>query len=72
MVYFQGTVVVTDDAGNTIFSHSVEPGDIWRMCQTKDEPIKVSLVSGPPKENYKTQSVSLQVSMIAVVVNSCC
>jgi len=36
----KGTVVVTDDAGNTIFSHSVEPGDIWRMCQTKDEPIK--------------------------------
>jgi len=36
----KGTVVVTDDAGNTIFSHSVETGDIWRMCQTKDAPIK--------------------------------
>jgi len=36
----KGTVVVTDDAGNTIFSHSVEAGDIWRMCQTKDLPIK--------------------------------
>jgi len=36
----KGTVVVTDDAGNTIFSHSVEVGDIWRMCQTKDAPIK--------------------------------
>jgi len=36
----KGTVVVTDEAGNTIFSHSVEPGDIWRMCQTKDAPIK--------------------------------
>jgi len=36
----KGTVVVTDDAGNTIFSHSVEAGDIWRMCQTKDAPIK--------------------------------
>jgi isocitrate dehydrogenase len=46
--YIQGTVVVTDDAGNTIFSHSVEPGDIWRMCQTKDEPIKVSLLSVSP------------------------
>jgi len=36
----KGTVVVTDDAGNTIFSHSVEAGDIWRMCQTKDLPIR--------------------------------
>jgi isocitrate dehydrogenase len=35
-----GTIVVTDDAGNTIFSHDVEAGDIWRMCQTKDAPIK--------------------------------
>merc|ERR1719461_2572476 len=23
-----------------IFSHTVEEGDIWRMCQTKDAPIK--------------------------------
>eukprot|EP00092_Neocalanus_flemingeri_P030849 GFUD01033503.1.p1 GENE.GFUD01033503.1~~GFUD01033503.1.p1 ORF type:complete len:780 (+),score=190.12 GFUD01033503.1:44-2341(+) len=35
-----GTVVVTDDAGNAIFSHTVEVGDIWRMCQAKDLPIK--------------------------------
>jgi len=35
-----GTVVVTDAAGETIFSHEVEQGDIWRMCQTKDAPIK--------------------------------
>jgi isocitrate dehydrogenase len=36
----KGTVVVTDEAGNTVFSHSVEAGDIWRMCQTKEAPIK--------------------------------
>jgi len=36
----KGTVVVTDDAGTKIFQHSVETGDIWRMCQTKDAPIK--------------------------------
>merc|ERR1712083_1062139 len=36
----KGTVVVTDAAGNTIFSHAVNPGDIYRMCQTKDAPIK--------------------------------
>merc|ERR1712061_550918 len=36
----KGTVVVTDAAGNTIFEHAVEAGDLWRMCQTKDEPIK--------------------------------
>merc|ERR1719315_704590 len=36
----KGTVVVTDDAGNAIFTHAVESGDIWRMCQTKDLPIQ--------------------------------
>merc|ERR1712141_347733 len=36
----KGTVVVTDAAGNTIFSHAVNPGDIYRMCQTKDLPIQ--------------------------------
>ena len=35
-----GTVVVTDESGNTLFSHDVEAGDIWRMCQTKDAPIQ--------------------------------
>ena len=35
-----GTVVVTDENGQTLFSHDVEAGDIWRMCQTKDAPIK--------------------------------
>ncbi|WNL41291.1 NADP-dependent isocitrate dehydrogenase [Halomonas sp. PAMB 3264] len=35
-----GTVVVTDESGQTLFSHDVEAGDIWRMCQTKDAPIK--------------------------------
>jgi len=39
-VHSKGTIVVTDEAGNKIFSHSVEAGDIWRMCQTKDAPIK--------------------------------
>merc|ERR1719357_2493159 len=36
----KGTVVVTDAAGNTIFTHNVNPGDIYRMCQTKDAPIR--------------------------------
>merc|ERR1712066_432229 len=36
----EGTVIVTDQDGNQIFSHEVEKGDIWRMCQTKDIPIQ--------------------------------
>merc|ERR1712088_667122 len=37
----KGTVVVTDaTTDDVIFKHSVEVGDIWRMCQTKDLPIK--------------------------------
>jgi len=35
-----GTVKVTDSNGKVIFEHAVNKGDIWRMCQTKDEPIK--------------------------------
>ena len=35
-----GTVSVVDQAGNTLMSHKVEQGDIWRMCQTKDLPIR--------------------------------
>ena len=36
-----GTMTVTDkNTGEVYFTHNVEKGDIWRMCQTKDEPIK--------------------------------
>ncbi|MCK5870370.1 isocitrate dehydrogenase (NADP(+)) [Methylococcaceae bacterium CS1] len=36
----KGIVRVTDNAGNILLEHSVEQGDIWRMCQTKDLPIQ--------------------------------
>ena len=35
-----GTVRVVDAAGQVLLEHSVEEGDIWRMCQTKDAPIQ--------------------------------
>ena len=36
-----GTMRVVDkQSGDTIFEHSVEEGDIWRMCQTKDVAIR--------------------------------
>jgi len=35
-----GTVRVLDSGGNTLLSHAVESGDIWRMCQAKDAPIR--------------------------------
>ena len=35
-----GKVVVLDDKENILIEHSVEEGDIWRMCQTKDLPIQ--------------------------------
>jgi isocitrate dehydrogenase len=35
-----GTVRVVDAAGNLLFSHDVEAGDIWRACQTKDAPVR--------------------------------
>jgi len=35
-----GTVRVVDEAGDVLLEHVVSAGDIWRMCQTKDVPIR--------------------------------
>tara|TARA_B110000908_G_scaffold172162_1_gene238077 strand:- start:2429 stop:4657 length:2229 start_codon:yes stop_codon:yes gene_type:complete len=35
-----GRVRIVDDSGNALIEHDVEPGDIWRMCQAKDAPIR--------------------------------
>jgi isocitrate dehydrogenase len=35
-----GTVRVVDSAGETLMEHTVEAGDIWRACQTKDVPVR--------------------------------
>ena len=35
-----GAIQVVDNNGNVLLEHQVFEGDIWRMCQTKDEPIK--------------------------------
>ena len=35
-----GQIQVIDAAGNVLMQHDVEAGDIWRMCQTKDAPVK--------------------------------
>jgi isocitrate dehydrogenase len=35
-----GTVQVVDSAGKVLIEHAVQPGDIWRACQTKDAAIR--------------------------------
>ena len=35
-----GVIRVTDTAGNVLIEHTVDAGDIWRACQTKDAPIQ--------------------------------
>lgn len=35
-----GTVKVIDEEGNILMEHSVQEGDIWRMCQVKDAPVQ--------------------------------
>jgi len=35
-----GKVQVTDSEGNVLLEHTVEAGDIWRMCQVKDAPVR--------------------------------
>lgn len=37
---FAGTVRVITDSGEVLFENPVAQGDIWRMCQTKDLPIR--------------------------------
>ena len=36
----EGTVQVINSEGQILIEHTVEAGDIWRMCQTKDLPIQ--------------------------------
>ncbi|MFB9731256.1 NADP-dependent isocitrate dehydrogenase [Ornithinimicrobium kibberense] len=35
-----GTVRVVDGSGTVLMEHAVAAGDIWRACQTQDEPIR--------------------------------
>ena len=35
-----GTISVINTEGAALLKHSVKTGDIWRMCQVKDEPIQ--------------------------------
>ncbi|HEY1050072.1 MAG TPA: NADP-dependent isocitrate dehydrogenase, partial [Prosthecobacter sp.] len=35
-----GVIRIVDEAGKTLIEHSVEEGDIWRACQTKDAPVQ--------------------------------
>ena len=35
-----GIVRVVDGSGRALFEHRVEAGDIWRMCRTRDLPIR--------------------------------
>ncbi len=35
-----GTIRVVDGAGTTLMEHTVDAGDLFRACQTKDEPIR--------------------------------
>jgi isocitrate dehydrogenase len=35
-----GKVIIIDEKGSILITHTVEAGDIWRMCQVKDLPIQ--------------------------------
>ena len=35
-----GTVTVRNSAGDTLLSHDVGEGDVWRLCRVKDGAIK--------------------------------
>src|SRR4029079_6166229 len=35
-----GTVRVVDESGRALTTHAVEAGDVWRMCRTRDLPVR--------------------------------
>lgn len=35
-----GKVRIVDSDGRKLLEHDVEPGDVWRACQTKDAPVR--------------------------------
>lgn len=39
-IFASGKVQVKDSLGQILLEHDVKKGDIWRMCQTKDQAIK--------------------------------
>lgn len=39
-MFADGTMRIIDQDENVLIEHQVEEGDIWRMCQTKDGPIR--------------------------------
>jgi isocitrate dehydrogenase len=70
-----GVVRVTDQDGDIVFEQQVGPGDIWRMCQTKDVPIRdwVKLAatrareSGTPAVFWLDETRAHDVNLIAKV-----
>ncbi len=70
-----GTVRVVDGSGATLLEHHVSAGDIWRMCQTKDVPIRdwVKLAvtraraSGAPAVFWLDESRAHDANLIAKV-----
>ncbi|HRI98555.1 MAG TPA: NADP-dependent isocitrate dehydrogenase, partial [Nocardioides sp.] len=70
-----GVVRVVTSSGDTLIEHTVEPGDIWRACQTKDEPIRdwVKLAvtraraSGAPAVFWLDESRAHDANLIAKV-----
>ncbi len=39
-MHADGTMRIVDADGTVLIEHQVEKGDIWRACQTKDEPVR--------------------------------
>jgi isocitrate dehydrogenase len=70
-----GTVRVVDAAGTALLEHGVEPGDVWRMCQTKDIPIqdwvklavKRARLSGTPAVFWLDETRAHDAQLIAKV-----
>ncbi|MEY9963524.1 isocitrate dehydrogenase [Streptacidiphilus sp. MAP12-16] len=74
-IHADGTVRVVDNAGNVVLEQPVSTGDVFRMCQTKDVPIRdwVKLavhrarVTGTPTVFWLDESRAHDANLIAKV-----
>ena len=70
-----GVVKVVNSAGDVLIEHAVSAGDLWRACQTKDEPIRDwvklavtrSRLSGDPAVFWLDENRAHDANLIAKV-----
>ena len=66
-----GTIKVCDEAGNVLIAHDVEAGDIFRMCQVKDDTngLEIHILSPVEATRFSLERVKAGLDTISVTGN---